>query len=471
MSHVTDGCLRKGAALACIVMLVMLQACSTLQSNEGTDVEAQEPAIHTPAAEPATAARTDPTQPESPESKSKVPASEGIEDAAGASAGTDLWARFTAVADDLQCDRLDARSARWLAYYVREAATFKSELRRALPLIVLVTTELERRGLPLQFAMLPMVESQYGAPRSSGNRPAGLWQLMPRTARGLGVAIQSDYDGRLDFLRATEAAVDLLEHLSTEFHGDWRLMNMAYNAGEFRVKRSLRGSRAAATPAEPQGLSKITLHHLAKVQALTCLLAQAHMHGIELPDARAEEILLPVSISKPIATGFLAHLAGLDISGLRRWNPALRGEFTPMQAGLRVLLPLRAAESLAAALRLMPADTWQHWGLIAISSEAERQRVLSRYADRLEAIRAANGSKADTAPTRLWLPIGASRKQRLAEAAQVSDAADVYIIRNGDTLWDIAHHYGLALQSLMDWNRLNAKSILRPGQTIRLRPP
>ncbi len=451
----------------------MLQACSTLPSNEGADVQAHPPALHqddTAPSAPDTGVRADPTRPKSAERKSKVPAPEPV-DAAATPTDTDLWARFTEAADDLKCDRLDARSARWLAHYVREAATFKMELRRALPLIILVADELERRGLPLQFAMLPMVESQYGAPRSSGNRPAGLWQLMPRTARGLGVAIQSDYDGRLDFLRATEAAADLLDHLSKQFHGDWRLTNMAFNAGEFRVKASLRGSLDANAPFEQLGLSKITLHHLAKVQALTCLLAQAHLHGIELPDARAQEILQPVPITKPIATGFLAHLAGLDIAGFRRWNPALRGEFTPVQKTLHVLLPLRAAESLSAALRIIPADTWPNWGLIAISSEAERQRMLTRYADQLDAIRVANGGKADAAPTRLWLPIGASRKQRLPEAAPIHNASDVHVIRKGDTLWDIARHHGLALRLLMAWNRLDAKSVLRPGQLIRLRQP
>jgi membrane-bound lytic murein transglycosylase D len=461
--------------LACLAIFGMLQACSTLKPDQDADLQAGEPASRQehakPASEPANGARTDPIQSESPGKESNAPVPERVDDRAATSTDTDLWTRFTEVADDLKCDQLDARSARWLAYYVREAATFKSELRRALPLIILVAAELERRGLPLQFAMLPMVESQYGAPRSSGNRPAGLWQLMPRTARGLGVAIQSDYDGRLDFLRATEAALDLLEHLSTQFHGDWRLMNMAFNAGEFRVKSSLRRGRAATTPLEPQGLSKITLHHLAKVQALTCLLAQAHLHGIELPDTQTQEVLLPIPITKPIATGFLAHLAGMDIAGFQRWNPALRGEFTPLQATLRVLLPRRSADSLRAALQLIPAETWQHWGLISISSETERQRILAQYPDQLAAIRVANGSSADAAPTRLWLPIVGSHQQRLMETVQINNTSDVHIIRQGDTLWEIARHYGVALRSLLAWNRLDAKTILRPGQSIRLRPP
>jgi membrane-bound lytic murein transglycosylase D len=468
-------CVKLGVAVS---VLGLLQACASMDSNRSTDAGAS--AVIAADPKSATTSATSPDQAAAGESAAIAEESDIADEATtgtsqhdrpdSVSAPLDIWQKFSALNEDLQCDRLSTRSARWLSHYVHQRAGFEAELQRALPLILLVASELERRSLPLQFAMLPMVESQYGAPRSSGNRPAGLWQLMPRTARGFGVVIRDDYDGRLDFLRATEAAADLLLHLSAQFHGDWRLVNVAFNAGEFRVKRSLRGSQ---TPdlIEHLGLSKITLHHLAKVEALACLIANASAHGINLPVPQTQPPLVAVPLPLPIATGFLAHLAGVDLATLRRWNPALHGEFTPDRHAVRVILPAPEAGQLHAALQNLPAETWQTWGLIAIKSVSERQRLLELYAGQLATIREVNGAAVDKLPTRLWLPIGRAPKPERALAASEVSANGVHVIRSGDTLWGIARRYGLTLKSLMDWNRLNGSSVLRLGQSIRLRPP
>lgn len=379
------------------------------------------------------------------------------------------WERIADAAQQLNCEKVDARTRRWMGQYTRQARALEADLQRAMPLIEMVSAELERRALPALFAMLPMVESQYYAPVAMGNRPAGIWQLMPQTARGLGVPMQSDYDGRLDYLRATEAAADLLAHLAKEFKGNWKLMSMAFNAGEFRVKSALRNHKGTHVSPDALGLSKITLHHLARLEALTCLLSDAVAHGIALPTVQAQSSLIALPIDAPIATGFLAHLAGTELAVLRRWNPALRGEFTPDIDGLRILLPAAHFDTAGAMLKEIPAHASRRWGLVRVTSEAERQRLLDLYRDDQKFVQAVNATSPGRDDMRLWLPIGMQRRHA-APSADAPVSAEVHIIRKGDTLSHIAHRYRLAIKQLMRWNGLHTGSVLQPGQRIRISP-
>ncbi len=466
------------AGLTCT--LALLAGCATIEPKTLGSASTATTATKTSRAKPTVPEKSDVTETEfepQPGPTAKADASAHAVPGSTTEPGSELtavpqpnpWERLADAAQQLNCEKVDARTRRWIGQYTRQARALEADLQRAMPLIEMVSAELERRALPALFAMLPMVESQYYAPVAMGNRPAGIWQLMPQTARGLGVPMRSDYDGRLDYLRATEAAADLLAHLAAEFKGNWKLMNMAFNAGEFRVKSALRHHQGKHESPDALGLSKITLHHLARLEALTCLLSDPVAHGVTLPTVQARSSLIALPIDAPIATGFLAHLAGTELAVLRRWNPALRGEFTPDIDGLRVLLPAAHGVRAGAMLREIPAHTSRHWGMVRVTSEAERQRLLDLYRDDHKFVQAVNATSPGRDDMRLWLPIGLLRRH----AAPNSDAplsAEVHVIRKGDTLSHIAHRYRLAIKQLMHWNGLHTGSVLQPGQRIRISP-
>ena len=106
---------------------------------------------------------------------------------------------------------------------------------QASPFIHYVTTELEKRGLPLELALLPFIESNYDPYAFSHGSAAGFWQIIPSSARQYGVPINSWYDGRRDIALSTQAALDYLTYLHKKFDGDWLLAIAAYNAGEGTV--------------------------------------------------------------------------------------------------------------------------------------------------------------------------------------------------------------------------------------------
>lgn len=98
----------------------------------------------------------------------------------------------------------------WARSYTANPARFSENLRRAMPFLLIVVAEIERLELPGEFAMLPYVESHYRPLPGNGNAPAGMWQFVPMTARGSGLRVTQDYDGRLDARDSSRAALTLI---------------------------------------------------------------------------------------------------------------------------------------------------------------------------------------------------------------------------------------------------------------------
>jgi membrane-bound lytic murein transglycosylase D len=177
--------------------------------------------------------------------------------------------RFAMPGCDYQNDVL-----RWAHVFTQNPSGFQTSLAQAMPFLLIVLDQLERRELPGEFAMLPYVESTYTPLQSHGDRPGGMWQIVPNTARDFGIRITADYDGRLDMYASTTAALDMIKQYQQEF-GDWRLANMAFNAGENRVKQLVKGSGAelSSTQLRQIKFDQETHEHLTKLLALSCVIS------------------------------------------------------------------------------------------------------------------------------------------------------------------------------------------------------
>src|SRR5690606_7881750 len=175
-------------------------------------------------------------------------------------------------------------------------------------------------------ALIPMVESHYRLEARNGSN-AGMWQLSSITAKDLGLIIDARRDERLDPIPATETAIVLLQRLMDRF-GDWRPAAMAYNAGEYRIARALRSMPDDAQPSaaahQPPGLSNTTYEYLAKLEALSCLVANPARWGLSLPDdddRRLEVTVIP-AVFRSLQR--LASITGIDEAGAAALNPASR---------------------------------------------------------------------------------------------------------------------------------------------------
>lgn len=344
-----------------------------------------------------------------------------------------------------------------------------------MPFLLLVVDELDRRDLPGEFAMLPYVESLYQPIPATGNRPAGMWQLMPATARGGGLAIGNRYDTRLDAIASTRVALDLIERYDRQF-SDWRLADIAFNSGEFRVRKLLGGRDASSlSAAELAALpfNQTTHQHLDRVLALACIIEDPDRFAVELPEPTADDYLLRVPLESGMDLRLAARLAGVELDDLKRWNAGYLHDRMPDDAFHQLLMPANRADDFLAAREEVPAELWGNWREL----RAPRSENISTWAAQLgvpvNVLAMANGLDetgvvAASAP--LLLPGVEKERNARPESATTRNTTTrkVHVIAAGDTLSGIARRYGMPLKRLKQLNP-QANGVLRLGQPLVVR--
>ena len=393
-------------------------------------------------------------------------------------AGDEFFTRLRGQLDPGNCSA-GKNSERWRARYAGHPATFTRRLRTVLPLMDFVSREVERAGLPAEFTFIPLVESWYQPAAIGPGGPAGMWQMIASTAKNHGIHIREGYDGRLSPLESTRAALSYLRVLKNMFGGDWQAMVMAYNAGEGRVLNAMRraGSRrTSAAERRPHGLSNITYDYVAKLQALSCLVAQPQRFGLQLPVDARYATLAPILVEPGIdSLDAFARLHGQDAAELRWLNPAFRGGRVVAGVPRLVLSPPglgRPATMLASATPAPEAPT--------LGDEADAEIV-----ELLDAALAALDPQPDPVAEAdaLIISVLAAASVPAAEApaptlmtvadagfANPPAAASVHQVRQGESLSSIAQQYHLPVEQLRRANKLDDKAVVHPGQVLQLLP-
>ena len=367
---------------------------------------------------------------------------------------------------------------RWAHTYTAAPKWFTSSLSDAMPYLLIVIEQLERRDLPGEFAFLPYVESTYTPIPSVGDRAAGMWQLMPATAREAGLRINADYDGRLDVYSATVAALDLIEQYQQEF-GDWRLADMAFNAGENAVKPFAINHAAQMGAHELGGLRlpAATHEHLAKLIALSCVISDPARYRVTLPEPRTDDELVLLELPAPVDLRLAARLAGLDESRLRHFNPGFVRGHMPAEGPFRLLIPASQRAGVEQTLGKLPQYAWREWHEATLK-QTEMLDTFAVLADldpsALGTINHADAREPLPPGTRLLLPGHGVSDDVVSVTPAAPDTSAVpnsFVVQSGDTLWDIARRYNIGIDNLLRWNNLQRNTMLRLGQRIRLTAP
>jgi membrane-bound lytic murein transglycosylase D len=433
-------------ALALAALVATLAACSTAPERPAVPA----PTIQTPPPVVTPPATIDLTAPETQANLEIT------------SPWTTLRSRFAMKSCDYR-----PQVIRWARRYTVSPWHFAASWARAMPFLEIVVEELDRRNLPGEFAMLPFVESGYEPVPSRGDRPAGMWQLDPDTAREEGLVITTGYDGRLDVAASTTAALSLIERYQKEF-GDWRLADMAFNSGEYRVKKLLKGRDAHSMTAAELGnlaFNQITHDHLDRLLALSCIVADPARFGVTLPEPSADDRLKTIILQSGMDVRLAARLAGLEPSLLKRYNAAYRRNRMVSGMPYQLLLPASSVEKFQAAAQAIPVALWNDWR----EQKAARTSGLASWAAEVgipvAVLAAANsmGESETVGPTtRLLLP------GHDADAPEKPARSSTYVIKAGDTPTSIAHECGVSLAELKRMNPSIDAKRLKPGVRLRV---
>jgi membrane-bound lytic murein transglycosylase D len=231
--------------------------------------------------------------------------------------------------------------------------------RRAAPLLYLVVEEVEKRGLPLELALIPVVESGFAPAATSHAGAHGPWQFMPFTGKRFGLAQDRMRDERRAWLVSTRAALSYLQTLHAEF-GDWHLAIAAYNADEGRIAGARRAAQAAGIDPrfENLRLPNETREYVPRVFALAQLIATQAQTLTPIPNSSS---LAFVPVTQDMDVRLAIRLSGLPEAQFHQLNPAFSGPLIVAATEPELLLPIEAAQTFEAALsrHAGPMATWR----------------------------------------------------------------------------------------------------------------
>jgi membrane-bound lytic murein transglycosylase D len=365
---------------------------------------------------------------------------------------------------------------RWARTYTQGPDRFAASLKRALPFLMLVLDELERQDLPGEFALLPYLESHYEPIAARGSTPAGMWQFMPDTARSVGLQMSPHYDGRLDAWASSAAAVSMLKRYQDEF-GDWRLVDMAFNAGEYRVKKLLQQNRSSLSREQVAELklSPITHDHLAKLLALGCVINDPARFGVTLPEPSADDHLVRVTLTAPIDMRVAARLAEVPEEKLRRYNAGHRQARISAASPMHLLLPRTALSRFQQRYTQLTPGAWSTWDAVKLREPRGAAELAGAAAVPIDLINAANGgdpARNFAAGSTVFLPsgmgkdLGTPQPPPLSPEAQRRATAGTITVKSGDNLWTLSKTHKVSVANLKRWNGLGDKAQLMPGQKL-----
>jgi membrane-bound lytic murein transglycosylase D len=363
--------------------------------------------------------------------------------------------------------RVDQR----LEFYTDNQPYFDKVTGRAALYMPHIVAQLKKRGLPLELALLPIIESAYNPFAYSSSAAAGLWQFIPSTAEYMNLEQSWWYDGRKDIIASTDAALRYLDYLHGRFDGDWLLVLAAYNGGEGRLRRAIRRNQAKGLPVDYWSLrhSAETNGYVPQFLALAKIITSPESYGIKLQSIKSTPNFDVVAIEQSIDIPQAARLANISLDKIYQLNPGFQRRATPPSGSTSLLLPVSAIPLFKERVTKAPPSSWQAIEQYVVQSgdtlsEIARSKhveldTLSKM-NRLTSYRINKGQI-------LRIP-GTGISSQVALPDFIGIAAN-YRIRHGDTLSGIANKYRVSLDSVLAWNHLSKSTILKPGQRIIIR--
>jgi len=384
----------------------------------------------------------------------------------------DLWGRIRGgfAMADLDSPLVGVRE-RW---YASQPDYLNRMVERSKLYLFYIVEEVQRRGMPTEIALLPMVESAFNPMAYSRSHASGLWQFIPSTGKRHQLTQNWWADERRDVIASTNAALDYLQALY-ELHGDWHLALASYNYGENGVSRAIERNRTRGLPTDYLNLKMPpeTRGYVPKLQALKNIVSNPDAFGVSLEPIPNEPYFATVPTPTAIDIRLAAKFAEMTVEELIALNPALN---RPMISGPHTQSLVLPADRVDAFQRNVdaydgPLTSWQAYTMKYGDS---LDKLAAKHGIALAKLKLANGitSRTKVKPGfELLLPAkgsGAGAEPlpavfRQPVQTRVRRGGIVHVVRKGETLYGIARRYHVSTDSLLRWNHVG---VLTTGQRL-----
>ena len=395
----------------------------------------------------------------------------------------DIWQRMRAgFILSHEVDR--KRVLQELKWFVKHPEYVDRVAKRSAPHLHYIVNQLEKEGLPLEFALLPIVESAYDPFAYSHGRASGLWQFIPSTGRLYGLKIDWWYDGRRDVRASTDAAITYLKHLHKLFNGDWLLALAAYNAGQGNVLSSIRKTGLPRDEADFWSLNILreTYTYVPRLLAISEIFANPAKYHIILPNIANEPHWQSVDTGGQLDLNKAAALAGIEPKELYFLNPGYNQWATHPEGPHQLLLPIEAADRFSKAIAALPATDRVAWQRHKVRVGENLGLIAQKYNTTIDTIRTANDISGNMIRSGDSLLIPSASSQSIYHMTQAGRLAErqktlarsfgaeplTHIVEPGDSLWEISRKYKVNVRTLARWNGMGTTGILHPGTELKI---
>ncbi|MHA7841551.1 MAG: transglycosylase SLT domain-containing protein [Gammaproteobacteria bacterium] len=321
-----------------------------------------------------------------------------------------------------------AEVQKYIHWYMKHKDYFYRVAERSQPYLYYIYQQVRQRHLPTELVFIPMIESAYDPVALSGPGAAGLWQIMPKTGNIYGLKRDWYYDGRLDIVASTNAALTHLSYLAKFFNNNWILAIAAYNSGEGTVKKAINRNNSAGkrTTFWTLNLPHQTRDYVPKLMAIAAIISHPKKYPMKLPSIKNSPYITTVKFKGTINLKKAASLADLPVETLTHLNPGYSHWTTDPNGPKQLVLPLTHAASFK----------WNYARQSLISNQSATTSVTD--------VTTLDGIHDDT------------------DAPHIVN----YRVRSGDNLWKIANTHHVTIANIRAWNHLPAHKVLQPGEKL-----
>ena len=384
-------------------------------------------------------------------------------------------------------DVVDERVSREEAWYTSHPDYMDRTFRRGERYLYYIVSELEARKMPLELALLPVVESAFNPTALSRAKASGLWQFIPATGKRFGLKQNNYYDGRRDIVESTRAALDYFEFLAQEFDGDWYLAIAAYNSGELNVARAIERNRSKGLPTDffSLELPRETEAYVPKLLAMRRIINDPKSHGLEFGSLQNQPYFVKVDVKGQIDLALAAELANMSQEDFLAINPGFKRRVTDPNGPHHLLIPVQNEQMFLEKLATLPESQRVPTVFYRVRRGDTLSIIAARYGMSVRELMSLNHvrSRSIRPGSELLLRGGritAAAASNIASAEPVSvknssvmksesSAHKIHVVVSGDTVWGIARQYDVDADDLVALNHIHNN--IRAGQKLHIPEP